>query len=109
MARTSANVTEAPKLREPYQLQSVDKSDAPSKETGQWCRYTIVQGPNVITGYKKGSRTAVTKAAKVIVADLNERRSGKRGRVHLSSSKSNAAKANAAKANAAKTSPAKTK
>jgi len=104
----TAAAAEAPNLGQPYQLQEVEKTKAPSEgDTGQWCRYTIVQGDNTITGYKKGSRTAVTKAAKVIVADLNERRSGKRGRVHLSSSKSNAAKANAAKANAEKANAAK--
>ena len=89
MARSSANAAAETNLGEPYQLETVEKTDAPAEgDTGQGCRYTIIQGQNKITGYKKGSRTAVTKAAKVIVADLNERRSGKRGRVHLSSSKS---------------------
>jgi hypothetical protein len=88
MARRSAK-TAAPELGEPYQLSSVDKADSPmADDGGQWCRYTITQGKNIITGYKKGSRTAVTRAAKVIVADLNERRTGRRGRVHLTSSKS---------------------
>ena len=89
MARRSTKSTDAPELGEPYQLSSVDKAEAPMEgDEGQWCRYTITQGKNVITGYKKGSRTAVTRAAKVIVADLNERRTGRRGRVHLTSSKS---------------------
>lgn len=89
MARRPVKTTDAPELGEPYELESVDKTDAPMEgDSGQWCRYTITQGANTITGYKKGSRTAVTKAAKVIVADLNERRTGRRGRVHLTSSKS---------------------
>lgn len=89
MARRPAKTTDAPELGEPYELSSVDKTAAPMEgDNGQWCRYTITQGANIITGYKKGSRTAVTKAAKVIVADLNERRTGRRGRVHLTSSKS---------------------
>lgn len=89
MARRSTKPAAAPELGEPYQLSSVDKTDAPLEgDDGTWCRYTITQGTNTITGYKKGSRTAVTKAAKVIVADLNERRTGRRGRVHLTSSKS---------------------
>jgi hypothetical protein len=89
MARRSTKTVAAPELDEPYELCSVDKADAPLEgDDGQWCRYTITQGKNQITGYKKGSRTAVTKAAKVIVADLNERRTGRRGRVHLTSSKS---------------------
>lgn len=90
MARRSTKpVANAPELGEPYELLSVDKTDAPMEgDSGTWCRYMITQGNNTITGYKKGSRTAVTKAAKVIVADLNERRTGRRGRVHLTSSKS---------------------
>mgnify|MGYP001819373424 CR=1 FL=1 len=90
MARRSTKpVAPAPELSEPYELGSVDKTDAPTEgDNSQWCRYTITQGSNTITGYRKGSRTAVTKAAKVIVADLNERRTGRRGRVHLTSSKS---------------------
>ncbi len=90
MARRPAKIVDAPELTEPYELLSVDKTDAPAEgDTGVWCRYQITQGHNIITGYRKGSRTAVTKAAKVIVADLNERRTGRRGRVHLTSSKSN--------------------
>ena len=89
MARRSTKTADATDLGEPYELSSVDKTEPPvAEDNGTWCRYTITQGPNTITGYKKGSRTAVTKAAKVIVADLNERRTGKRGRVHLTSSKS---------------------
>lgn len=89
MARRPAKTTDGPELGEPYELESVDKTEASMEgDNGVWCRYTITQGANTITGYKKGSRTAVTKAAKVIVADLNERRTGRRGRVHLTSSKS---------------------
>lgn len=71
---------------EPFALGSVDKTSPPMEgETGTWHRYTITQGSNVITGYRKGSRTAVTRAVKDIVAELNERRFGRRGRVHLTS------------------------
>ncbi|RMF99111.1 MAG: hypothetical protein D6727_00990 [Gammaproteobacteria bacterium] len=67
---------------DPFQLSAVEPIDPPvAGESGKWCRYTITQGHNVITGYRKGSRTAVTKAAKLIVADLNERRFGRRGRI----------------------------
>jgi hypothetical protein len=71
---------------EPFALGSVDKTKPPMEgEKGTWHRYTITQGANVITGYRKGSRTAVTRAVKDIVAELNERRFGRRGRVHLTS------------------------
>ena len=61
MARRPAKTTDAPELGEPYELESVDKTEAPMEgDTGVWCRYTITQGANTITGYKKGSRTAVT-------------------------------------------------
>ncbi len=74
---------------DPFELSDVDQIDPPvDGDTGKWCKYTITQGHNVITGYRKGSRTAVTKAAKAIVADLNERRFGRRGKVHLTSSAS---------------------
>ncbi len=86
---------------EPFALHAVDQADAPVEgETGTWHRYTITQGDNVITGYRKGSKTAVTRAVKLIIADLNERRCGRRGRVHLTNSSSAKAKANANKARA---------
>ena len=87
MAATRAAAAAAPKKGEPFELSAVDESKAPLEdEGGTWFRYTITQGDNVITGYRRGSRTAVTRAVKAIVADLNERRVGKRGRVHLTSS-----------------------
>ena len=71
---------------EAFALSAVDQAEPPVEgETGTWHRYTITQGPNVITGYKKGSRTAVTRAVKAIIVELNERRYGRRGRVHLTS------------------------
>lgn len=76
-------------MGEPFALSAVDQTEPPvAGEDGTWCRYTITQGENVITGYRKGSRTAVTRAVKAIVEDLNERRHGRRGRVHLTSSSS---------------------
>lgn len=85
--RSTAAASTSPDVGVPFELSTVDPADAPSDgDTGTWCRYTITQGPNVITGYRKGSRTAVTRAAKAIVAELNERRFGRRGRVHLTRS-----------------------
>ena len=71
-----------------YQLDHIEKASAPSGCDGKdWFRYTITQGFNTITGYKQGSQRAVTKAVKQIVVDLNERRGGKKGRVHLTPSR----------------------
>ncbi len=48
-----------------------------------WHCYIIEQGKNTIRGYKQGSLKVVTKSVEEIVMQLNERRFGKRGRVHL--------------------------
>lgn len=69
---------------DPYELQSIKRSDPPSGfEGSDWYRYKIIQGENTILGYRSGNRQSVTKAVEGIVAQLNERRSGKRGRVHF--------------------------
>jgi len=80
----------APKSRtsdsevKPFELTAVERTKGPEGGDGEnWCRYTIVQGPNTITGYRQGSMRAVKKAVTLIVADLNERRRGRTGRVHL--------------------------
>lgn len=75
---------ENPLMAELYHLASVLPSKPPADTEGpDWYCYTIVQGSNVITGYRQGSLRAVTDAADEIVAQLNERRIGKRSRVHL--------------------------
>ena len=86
-----------------YSLEHIEKAPAPDGCAGKdWFRYTITQGVNKITGYKQGSQRAVTKAVKEIVLELNERRAGKKGRVHLTPSRKRQ-QANAAKqANSAK-------
>lgn len=79
-------------LPDTYQLDHIEKASAPAGCDGKdWFRYTITQGLNTITGYKQGSQRAVTKAVKQIVVDLNERRGGKKGRVHLTPSRKKAA------------------
>jgi len=73
---------------EPFELISVEKSDPPDGGQGtDWVHYRIVQGPNTIQGYRRGSVASARKAAKEIVANLNERRSPKRGRVQLTQSR----------------------
>ena len=48
-----------------------------------WHCYIIEQGNNTIRGYQQGKITAVRESVEAIVERLNERRFGKRGRVHL--------------------------
>ena len=80
-------------LTEQYELEAIEKASAPDGGTGtDWFRYTIIQGQNTITGYRQGSQRTVTKAVKDIVIELNERRGGKKGRVHLTPSRKSAAK-----------------
>jgi hypothetical protein len=79
----------------PFSIGFVESAKPPSEGEGKyWCKYTIVQGTSTITGYRQGGVKAVRKAVNEIVADMNQRRMGKRGRVHLTpSSKSKAARA----------------
>jgi hypothetical protein len=75
-------------LPESFELNDIKRTKAPDGGAGQdWYRYIITQGPNKITGYRQGSQRAVTKAVKEIVLELNERRNGKKGRVHLTPSR----------------------
>jgi hypothetical protein len=76
---------------EPFELVSVEKSDPPEGAQGtDWVLYTIEQGRNKISGYRRGSLASARKAAKEIVAGLNERRSPKRGRVQLTQTRKSA-------------------
>ena len=71
-------------LEDNYEIVSVRPAEAPSElEGSDWHRYEIAQGSNTIRGYRQGSLTSVKKAVKDIVFQLNQRRAGKRGRVHI--------------------------
>ena len=71
-------------IEENYEIVSVQPTDPPSDMEGSnWHSYVIVQGSNTIRGYRQGSLTSVRQAVKELVFRLNERRSGKRGRVHI--------------------------
>jgi hypothetical protein len=52
-----------------------------------WYRYVITQGNNTILGQRPGTKKGVTEAVEEIVEQLNLRRAGKSGRVHLSSNR----------------------
>jgi hypothetical protein len=66
---------------EAYHIDSVTPAEAPTGMEGDdWHCYIIMQGTNSIRGYRQGKRRAVMTAVEEIVAQLNERRFGKRGR-----------------------------
>jgi hypothetical protein len=68
----------------PFAVGVIESIEPPADGAGKyWCRYTIVQGSNTINGMRQGGVKAVKKAVGEIVADMNQRRMGKRGRVHL--------------------------
>ena len=90
MPTANAKAPEVPRapLTEQYELENIEKAAAPDGGSGKdWFRYTIIQGRNTITGYRQGSQRTVTRAVKDIILELNERRVGKRGRVHLTPSR----------------------
>ena len=83
---TTSKATQASETP-PFSVGSIESVEAPAEGEGKyWCKYTIVQGANTITGYRQGGVKAVKKAVGEIVADMNQRRMGKRGRVHLTPS-----------------------
>ncbi len=69
---------------QPYEIISVKRTETPpGAEGANWHHYVIVQGANTIRGYRQGNLKAVKSAVEEIVALLNERQLGKRGRVNL--------------------------
>lgn len=71
-------------LEDDYEIVSVKSTVPPEHMSGAgWHCYVIEQGKNTIRGYKQGSLEMVRQSVEEIVARLNERRIGKRGRVHL--------------------------
>ena len=68
----------------PYEIVSIQRAEPPPNGQGDdWYGYEIVQGSHTIHGRRQGKLKAVTLAVEEIVAQLNERRYGKRGRVHV--------------------------
>lgn len=71
-------------IEDDYQVLSVESANPPQHTGGiGWHCYVIGQGTNTIRGYRQGSLEAVRQSVEEIVTRLNERRFGKRGRVHL--------------------------
>jgi hypothetical protein len=70
-----------------YEIVSVEPAEAPRGMVGtDWHHYVIQQGKNTIRGYKQGDLKTVMQAVEEMVARVNERRYGKKGRVHLTMS-----------------------
>ncbi len=72
-------------MAQPYQIVSVRRVEPPPGGEGPyWYRYVIAfEGANTIDGCRQGGLKAVTTEVEEIVAQLNERHLGKRGRVNL--------------------------
>ena len=72
-------------VEQPYEIVSVRRAKAPPGGKGSnWYRYVIAfDGTNTIHGCRQGGLKAVTTAVEEIVAKMNERHLGKRGRVNL--------------------------
>ncbi len=68
-----------------YEIVSVRQAEPPPGGKGSyWYRYVIAfEGANTIRGCRQGGLKAVTRAVEELVAQLNERHPGKRGRVSL--------------------------
>lgn len=82
MKHTLQNVTRL--IEDDYKLVSVESTVPPGHMGGTgWHCYVIAQGTNTIRGYQQGSLEAVRQSVEEIVARLNERRLGKRGRAYL--------------------------
>ncbi len=76
---------ESSAVEQPYGIVSVRRAEPPPGGKGpNWYRYVIAfEGTNTIHGCRQGNLTTVTRAVEEIVAQLNERHLGKRGRVNL--------------------------
>ena len=71
-------------IEKDYEIVSVEPVDPPENMDGtDWHCYVIGQGRNRIRGYRQGDLASVKRSVEEIVLHLNERRVGKRGRVHL--------------------------
>lgn len=76
---------ESSEMAQPYEIVSVRRAKPPPGAQGSnWHRYVIAfEGTDTIQGCRQGNLKAVTRAMEEVVAQLNERHLGKRGRTHL--------------------------
>lgn len=85
----SAQRTKGASLKDDrFQISSIKTTEPPEgAPKATWYKYVITQGNNTILGQRPGTRKSVTAAVEEIVEQLNLRRAGKSGRVHLSSNR----------------------
>ncbi len=78
-------MTDESSATQSYEIVSVRRAKSPPGGEGSyWYRYVIAfEGTNTIHGCRQGGIRAVTRAVEEIVAQLNERHLGNRGRVNL--------------------------
>ncbi len=67
-------------LETPFQVDALREVSAPDGGTASWYQYEISQGTNKITGLRPGGRAEVAHELQLMVARLNERRSGKKAK-----------------------------
>ena len=69
----------------PYEVVSIRRTKPPPGVEGScWHHYVIAfEGSNSIDGYQQGDLRTVTSSVDEVIAQLNERHMGKRGRVNL--------------------------
>ena len=60
-------------LGDPFRVDSITEVSAPEGRDGIWQRYVIMQGANMITGLRSGTRYEVSSALEKLVERLNER------------------------------------
>ena len=71
-------------MEDAYRLLGIEPTKAPDGSGGRdWFAYRIIQGENLIRGFRRGSLPTVTSEVEQIVVSLNERRMVRRGRVDL--------------------------
>jgi hypothetical protein len=83
-ARRPAAADNEPPAEGAYRLLAIEPTKAPDGGGSRdWFAYRIMQGENLIRGFRRGSLASVTTDVEQIVVSLNERRMVRRGRVDL--------------------------
>ena len=71
-------------LDHPFVLESIVPAPSPMHPgEDDWHRYVIKQGGNRIVGYRRGNARGVKSEVDALVVQLNDRRSIKTGRKHI--------------------------
>ncbi len=81
---TEANRTADVAPLDLYRLVSIESANPPAPGVGDdWLVYRIARGANVVTGYRRGTRTLVTFEVERIVEAFNQRLLMRPRRVHI--------------------------